>query len=220
MTKKCAYVTLLLAALAAGSFHAQARDNPSPLVPPNAHAYGKSFDEWNVLYTQWAVATQLGGQTLNDTVGQVRFLPNPVGAPGTYEFDVTLRPGTPFVAAPFPVFGETYDTAPPDDPNDPILDDIFDATDIRVVLDGRTLMDDTAGGLRRYQYDTTFFDRPIVYAQPQPRGPGLNSTSAIFTLGVGAVYHPLPVGRHTLVNATSGPLGDYQITYHITVSPH
>ena len=41
------------------------------------------------------------------------------------------------------------------------------------------------------------------------------------TLGVGAVYHPLPVGRHTLVQTIHSPiLGDLQTTYHITVSPH
>jgi hypothetical protein len=209
-------VALVVAALASGPHDARAQCGP--LLPPNAHLNGKSFDEWNVLYTKWAVAIQLGGQTPSDTVDGVRFLPART-TPGTYEFDVTLKPGTPFVAPPYPVFGETYDNGTQDVPDEPTMDFLFDNADVRVVLDGKTLMDDTADELAKYQYGPVYFDRPIVYAAPQDRG-GANSTSAIWTVGVAAVYHPLPVGRHTLVNIASGPLGDYRTTYHITVSPH
>ena len=40
-----------------------------------------------------------------------------------------------------------------------------------------------------------------------------------FVFGIGSVYHPLPVGKHTLVIDVQGLLGNYHTTYHITVSP-
>lgn len=219
MTKKLAYLVPVVAALAAPSFHARAGGDPSPLVPPNSNAYGKSFQLWNVLYTQWMVETYYGGQTPSNTVGQVRFLPNnPI--PGEYVFNVTLKPGTPFVAPPFPTFGETYDNAPPDDPNDLFIEFIIATAEVRVVLDGRVLMDDTVDNLGRYKFGTEYFEPPVTYGQPQPRGDNLNSTSAIWTQGIGAVYHPLPVGRHTLVSTASSLLGEYKLTYNITVTPH
>jgi hypothetical protein len=223
MTRKRVCVALFVAALAAGSSDVWAQCGPSPLVPPNSHAYGKSFEEWNVLYTQWAVATELGGKNLSNTVDGVRFLPNNVAHPGTYEFDVTMNPGTPFVAPPFPVFGEMYADGSQDDPDDPILGLIFDLTDIQVVLDGKMLMDSTAAELAKYQYGPVYFEHPVPYAEPYDHGGGVYSTAAVWTIGVGAVYHPLPVGRHTLVVSTDDHgmgLGSYQFTYHITVSPH
>jgi hypothetical protein len=69
-----------------------------PLVPPQSHAFGKSFEQWNVLYSDWAIASGLGGATdLSHTLGQVRFLPAD-SFDRSLEFHVTLPPGTPFVA--------------------------------------------------------------------------------------------------------------------------
>jgi hypothetical protein len=216
MPRKFVCVSLVVAALAAVSFDAHAGGDPSPLVPPNSHAYGKSFEEWNVLYARWFVETNLGGQMPSDTVGHVRLLPAR-STPGTYEFNVTLKPGTPFVAPPFPTFGEAYNNGTPDDdPDDPFIVMVEALTHVRVVLDGRTLMDDTAADLAKYHYGPVYFDPPIPYAEPTD----YDSTSAIWTEGIGAVYQPLPVGRHTLVNTAEGFLGKYQHTYHITVSPH
>src|SRR5262249_49735729 len=33
---------------------------PSPLLPTQPHACGRSFGEWNVLYSQWAIEDGLG----------------------------------------------------------------------------------------------------------------------------------------------------------------
>jgi hypothetical protein len=192
------------------------RDQNSPLVPPNANFRGKSFEEWNTLFVQWVVQTNLGGQTPSDTVRKVRFLPANT-TPGAYEFNVHLDPGTAFVQSPFPVFGERYDNGTADDPNDPIIDYIFETTDVRVELNGQVLMDDAASELGRYGFGPVYFHQPIVYAEPQPRGPNLNAIAALFTLGVGAVYHPLPPGNHTLRVDVDGLLGAYHFTYHITV---
>ena len=63
-------------------------------------------------------------------------------------------------------------------------------------------------------------DRKIFYEDPQPRGPDLNAVAALFVQGIGALFHPLPVGQHTLVYTVhTADFGDYQFTYHITVSP-
>jgi hypothetical protein len=88
------------------------------------------------------------------------------------------------------------------------------------VLDGRVLLDGSGTELERFRFGPTYFDEPIVYAEPQPRGPDVNATAALFVRGIGAVYHPLPVGQHTLVNVVHSQFfGDFQVTYHITVSP-
>jgi hypothetical protein len=42
----------------------------------------------------------------------------------------------------------------------------------------------------------------------------------LWVAGIGAVYHPLPVGEHTLVyTVQSAFFGDFQFTYRITVAP-
>ncbi|MGH8071557.1 MAG: hypothetical protein ACRERE_41260 [Candidatus Entotheonellia bacterium] len=192
-----------------------------PLVPPQSHAFGKSFEQWNVLYSEWAIASGLGGATdLSETLGQVRFLPADLFDPSP-EFHVTLPPGTPFVAPPFVVWGGRYDDpdVPDDNPADPILDDFFETAEIQTVLDGYVLLGGTGTELEPFRFGPVYFDEPIVFAEPQPSGPGLNSTAALFVVGIGSVYHPLPVGQHTLVTTVHSFFGDKQVTYHITVSP-
>ena len=205
--------------------HASGQGGQSPLMPPQSHAFGKAFEEWNVLYSQWVLESLFGGGTdLSDTVGHVRFLPVPAPAEtgcGSCEIDVTLRPGTPFVASPFFVWGESYDdpSVPDDNPADPLLDTIFKTTEIRVELDGRVLMAGTGTELERFRYGPVYFDEPIVYAEPVPRGEGLNATSALFVAGIGVVYRPLPVGQHTLVHTVHSEFLErhYQFTYHTAI---
>jgi hypothetical protein len=214
----------LVGAAGPGRATGQGKGGGSALMPPNSKAFGKSFEEWNVLYAQWAIEDGLGGGSdVPNPVGRVRFLPTNFEGPGSYEFRVTLRPGTPFVAPPFFVFGERYDdpTVPDDDPDHPILAEIFETTDVKLVLNGRVLMNDSAADLERFLFGPVYFDEPIEYAEPQPRGPGLNAVSALFVVGVGAVFHPLPVGRHKLEAITDSPFfgGGFRFTYHITVTP-
>jgi hypothetical protein len=193
-----------------------------PLVPPQSHAFGKSFEQWNVLYSEWAIASVLGGATdLSDTLGQVRFLPADLSDPSP-EFHVTLPPGTPFVAPPFVVWGGRYDdpNVADDNPADPILDVFFENAEIQTILDGHVLLDGTGTELERFRFGPVYFDEPIVFDEPVPISPGLNSTAALFVVGIGSVYHPLPVGQHTLVYTVHSPeFGNTQSTYHITVSP-
>jgi hypothetical protein len=223
-------VTLLVALL--GVVFAPAvypgQGGPSPLVPPQSNAFGKSFAEWNVLQTQRAIEVGLGGGTTrSDTVGRVRLFPGEFFVTPR-EFDITLPPGTPFVASPVFVFGERYSNpgVPDDDPIAlaPFLEEkVFAITDIETVFDGQVLLDGTVTELKQFRFGPVFFDEPIVYAEPQPRPGGLNAIAALWVTGTGSVYRPLPVGEHTLVYTVHGDgevLRDFQITYHITVSPN
>ena len=201
---------------------------PSPMVPPQSHAFGKSFEEWNVLQTEWATTAGLGaGPTPSDTVGGVRLFPTEFFVT-PQEFHITLPPGTPFVAAPVFVIGEHYDdlNVPDDDPIAlaDFLEGVFATVKIRTVLDGQVLLDGTGTELAPFGFGPVFFDEPVVYAEPQPRGPGLNAIAALWVMGIGSVYRPLPVGEHTLVYDVRDFIiavnPTFKLTYHITVSPH
>jgi hypothetical protein len=189
------------------------------LVQPNSHAYGKSFEEWNVLFAQRAIEEGLGeGSEIDETVGRVRLLPGSLYT-GPFEFDVTLPPGTPFVAPAVWLFGETYDNGTEDDPFDPFIVDVFENFEVLLVFDGEVLMDDTVAELERFQFGPVYFDEPLVYSEPLPRGPGVNATSAIWTEGLGSVFHPLPPGEHTLVQVFDSEFfGHVEYRYNITVS--
>jgi hypothetical protein len=124
----------------------------SPLVPPQSNAFGKSFEEWNVLQTQRAIEVGLGGgTTLSDTVGRVRLFPGEF-FDMTPEFHITLPPGTPFVASPFFVFGERYDdpNVSDDDPTAPLVEEILATAQILTKLDGQVLLDGTGTELKRF----------------------------------------------------------------------
>lgn len=198
----------------------------SPLMPPQSNAFGKSFEQWSVLQTQWAIALGLGEDVtgLSNPVGRVRLLPGEFFNP-TPIFNITLAPGTPFVAAPFFLFGERYDDASvPDDDPAALADDlavVFADAQITIVLDGRTLLDGSGDALKPFLFGPTYFGDPIVYAEPQWRGPGVNSVAALWVAGFGAVYRPLPVGPHVLVNTVKSTyFGDMVYTYNLTVAPH
>ncbi len=191
----------------------------SPLVSPNARFRGKSFNEWNVLWSQWQIGTGLGENDCSrDTVRGVRFLPGAFEA-GDYDFDIRVRPGTAFVFPNFFLFGERYDdpNVPDDDPNDPIVALILETTYVETRLDGVCIRRGYANELD--SFGPTYFDEPIYYAEPQPRGDNLNSIAALFTLGAGAIYHPMRSGEHTLETYINSEFfGVYHITHHIDVS--
>jgi hypothetical protein len=192
-------------------------------VPAQGKFRGKTLAEWSFLQNEWIIATGLGGQTLPDTVKKMQFLPGPFG-PGTHEFDVVVPVGTALVSPPFFAFGELYEDGSFDDPNDPalagIIDTVFNETQLDVTLDGKLVLSGTPAELGQYAYGfdgPLFFDEPIFYAEPQDRG-GINAVAALWTTGVGAIYHPLSPGEHTLEVVQDGPIfGFFDITFNITV---
>lgn len=187
-------------------------------VPPNAKFRGKSLEQWSLLSTEWQIATGLGRVTdLTDTVNGVRFLP---GSFQSSELDIVLTAGTPFVSSSWFVFGELYDDLSSDNPEDPIIDFILETAEVETTLNGQVIISGNAAQLDELMFGPAYFEEPIFYAEPQPRGENLNSVAALFVFGIGAVYHPLPVGEHTLVTEVDSLFfGQSTTTYHITVVP-
>ena len=186
---------------------------------PAGDFHGKSLDDWGLDWIQWGLKTGLGGQVLPDTFDGVRYLPPNLGS--TFVSDVTIQQGTPLVFSPFLVFGEKYDNGTQDDPNDPVLEQIFDSTTIQTKFDGTVVLQGGANTFPDRKYGPTVFPAAIPYASPQPRGPGLNSTAAIFGIGLTAIFDGLPLGQHTILNVYDAPFfgGTFSSTYNITVVP-
>ena len=85
-----------------------------PVADIAATSHGQTS---NVLWSEWAIESGLGGGTdLSDTRGQVRLPPASQYADASPEFHVTLHPGTRLRGPPFFVYGERYDD--PDVPDD------------------------------------------------------------------------------------------------------
>jgi len=190
-------------------------------LPGQAKFRGKSLVEWSVLASEWQVASGLGdASNLSDTVQGVRFLPPTIGG-GEFEFNVTLEAGTALELSSFFVFGEQYDNGTEDDPADPIIPLIFETTSVETILDGRVVLEGITSDFEDLFFGPVPFDEPIAYSVPQPRGPGLNAVAATFVAGVGNVYPPLPVGKHTLENTIDSLFfGPTHVIYNITVVPH
>jgi hypothetical protein len=188
------------------------------LVPPGVFR-GKSLAQWSFDWSEWALRTGLGGQTLPDTVDGVRYLPPNLGE--TFVTNLTISQGTAVAFSPFIVFGENYDIGGSDDPNDPILNDIFAGATFQTKFDGATVLEGATNAFPARMFGPTSFASPIAYATPQPRGPGVNSTAAIFVLGLGEIFDPLPLGQHTIQNTYTSNFfgGPYSATYNITVVP-
>jgi hypothetical protein len=191
----------------------------SAQIVPAGDFRGKSLDQWGLDYQQWGLKTGLGGQTLPDTVDGVRFLPPNLGS--EFVANLTIQQGTPLVFLPFNVFGEIYDNGTQDNPNDPVIDEIFETSTIRTTFNGNVVLEGLASEFPDRTFGVTVFDEPILYAQPQPRGFGLNSVTAIFGTGITAIFDMLPLGQHTIAHVYNSPFfgGTFTATYNITVAP-
>jgi hypothetical protein len=192
------------------------------LLPPKAKFRGKTLEEWAVLSGQWQVAEQYGDPTgLADNVQGVQFLP-PTGGGGEFNYNVTLPSGTPFVHTSFGLYGEIYDDGSMDDPvrDRPIIDMIYETATVKTILDGRVVLEGVVADLVDRQFGPVFFDEPVTYNEPQPRGPGLNAIAAHFHMGVSGIFAPLPVGTHTLENTIESDFfGPTHSVFNIRVVP-
>src|SRR5262249_29845875 len=105
ITRKATVLTSLI--LLSGICIVVASDD-GPLLSPRSSFRGRSFEKWNVLWTERNIEVNLATSTqIPETLDKVRMLPS-VLAPGSYEYDITLPPGTSFVTCPFFIFGEHY----------------------------------------------------------------------------------------------------------------
>ena len=107
-----------------------------------------------------------------------------------------------------------------------IVDDVVYLTDrddhvaLKFTLDGKPLMVGMGADFPEFHVGPIYFDEPIFYDTPQPRG-DVNAIGGIFLEGTGFVYPPLSVGTHTLEIVTRTPafLLEIRNTWHIRVSP-
>lgn len=210
-----------------GSVGLPAPAEAGPLYDPTTIVNGKTFEEWNVIWTQRQIEESLGGgSSIPLVVDGVRLFPQS-GGPGVFEFDVTPLPNMPFIASPCFVYGETCsDPNVPDDTPQLIIDlDVFGTAQITTFLDGAELPNGTGTDLSAYMFGPIYFDSPIVYAEPQYRfddanGDPVCATAALFTQGIGTIFRPLSVGEHTVHNIPSSPFfGDFDLTCNIRVVP-
>jgi hypothetical protein len=193
-------------------------------APPQSHAFGKTLSEWQELHLTWYLRTTYQGVDLPDHVGKVSFLPLPIGeptgeSPTIYvgNANVTLKPGAAFVLPILTFFGESYVEDVPDDT--PLPSTIFTNAPVQVFMDGRPLINSDVEDMGKYYFGPTYFDQPISYAVPQPRGPGYTAEAAIWVQGIGFVYPPLSAGEHvlTLYSVFTDYGYGFFNTWHITV---
>jgi hypothetical protein len=172
---------------------------PADENPGGSKAYGKPLGEWMKLYWTWFIGGDQEGQ-----VKKVVFLPLPAGTDedgdgiAVGELDVTLQVGQKFVLPMFVYVGETYvEDVPADDPSFP-PDEVFTGATVVIKLDGKVIIDSEDDDLSEFFFDAQFFDEPIEYPEPSPRGPDLTADAAIWVKGIGFVHPPLSPGEHTL----------------------
>jgi hypothetical protein len=248
MRRIAAIITSLALAVALVAAPRIASEAGAEASPPDSKAFGKTLTEWMQLYfTSYYSGGGCPARPCppEDHVGQVKFLPLPVGeqigGSGTYadpavlegHLNVTLRPGTPFVLPVTVWVGERYEDYPvvPDDPALPA--DLF--TDpsknlITVSIDGKPVMNSRVASVSPFYFGPAPLGpegEGVIYEEPSSYG----SIAAIFVQGIGFVHPPLSVGTHTielvselrippeLLNSPVGLGIRYENTWTITVSP-
>jgi hypothetical protein len=239
-------LTVVLFSLLALSAVAQANDSPTVDAPAEHAVFlpllavsqpdrteSKTLEEWMLYYIRWLVG-EFGWTTeeLPQQDGNVLMMPIPVGEQVSEDpvvvqgsCAVTIRPGTAFVLPVSTTIGESYVSGiPDDDPADYPLKELLGEDDKQtlVTLNGQTLIDSTEDNWEDSFVDPVYFDPPIVYAEPQPRGnPEPYADQTIWLQGLGFVHPPLRVvGTHTLKLKTYnlGPV-IFDNTWTITVDP-
>jgi hypothetical protein len=204
------------------------------LLPPGDFN-GKSFQQWFLDYAQWAVPLSSPAGVIPfdpnrpNTFNGVRFLPV-VDALSNRDFttNLTIQDGTAIIGSPFFFYGERYDDGHEDNPDDPLIAQIFEQSTLRTTLDGVVVLEGTPGSLSNRRFGPSRLPELVAYTAPQQRGPdgsplgqGLFATASAWTTGIGTMFNNLSVGEHTLRNEYNSEFfgGAFSNTYHINVVP-
>jgi len=202
------------------------------VLPPQAHAYGKSYGEWGAAWWEWALSFPYATNPIFDTTGQYGsqgqnqipwFLAGNAG--GASERSITIPSGRPLF---FPLISFENDYPCPDPTFQPApgqsLQDfltegvasIIDQVDVLSAdVDGASIPNLSSyratSGLDYFTGDpslTSTFDGCIT-----------GSSQAFVTDGYWLMLAPLPPGHHTL--HFSGGISAFgfedDVTYHLTV---
>jgi hypothetical protein len=216
------------------------------VIPPSAHPFGKTYDEWAAAWWQWSLSIALDHNPMVDDTGanaaesqnaQVWFLAGIWGGNDTVERTCTVPAGK---ALFFPIFNNIWVTTPGD--YLPNYSNPFDywadnegwireyirslgelCSIVAITVDGKSVPD-TGYRVSTPEFMATFPEKPVwtdIFTwgvEPGvPAGPSIDEGSAYLMLV------PLSVGTHTIYFHTFAdwfgtPL-DQVVTYHLTVVP-
>jgi hypothetical protein len=208
-------------------------DNPQ-VLPPNSHAFGKTYGEWSAAWWQWAYSIPVEDNPLFDETGKncavgqsghVWFLGGVYNESGEAERTCIIPTGT---ALFFPILNAECDNfwppiTPPKDVEglrELCKEQIDAVTNLSASIDGVALKN-----LQNYRVTSPVFSVRL----PDNNIPQLFTTDPVpageYSSLVGDGYYlmlaPLSAGKHTI--HFHGEVPDFNfaldITYHITVVP-
>jgi hypothetical protein len=189
------------------------------LTTGGTNLFGRTLAQWQELYWRWVygeISIALDGNGNAATNGNVVLMPLP-NAPGDGTpalTNVTITAGQAFALPLWNLLGNAYN----DSSSDPPIDlNVFQTLDLRLTLDGVTLID--GGNLMQF-YSQFYFAPPIPYNVPPV-------VSFIYLQGIGMVHGPLSPGNHILkLDAKNTDTADlfgltfeYHNTWNVSVQP-
>jgi PKD repeat protein len=189
------------------------------LTTGGTNLFGRTLAQWQELYWRWVyaeISIALDGNGNAVTNGNVVLmpLPNALGDGTPASTNVTITAGQAFALPLWNLLGNAYN----DSSSDPPIDlNVFQTLDLRLTLDGVTLID--GGNLMQF-YSQFYFAPPIPYNVPP-------AVSFIYLQGIGMVHGPLSPGNHILkLDAKNTDTADlfgltfeYHNTWNVSVQP-
>ena len=187
-------------------------DPAKAIAPGNSSTFGKTLQEWQNIYWNWALgALSIPTDANNNAVvnGHVVLMPLPAadGSGTPASIDVTLRSGQAFMLPLLMLLGNSYSNGNPDDAFASKGD--FRNITLSLKLDGVQIMN----GTNAVQYYTQGGFNPVI---PISGVPGV--AAWIWFQGIGFVHNPLTPGNHTITLDTQNSYPEYgfSVEYHNT----
>jgi hypothetical protein len=214
-----------------GGIPAEARQH-SPVFPPQANPYGKTYGEWAAAYFETEFSNVWDPDACSSgRIGNVEVLQATLG--GSDEWECEVRAGTAFL---FPVITAFFlcptDCGPGGAAPNGTVQELRDAAasaidDVEITMecdiDGVSVQDLTA-----YRSQSPVFDGQIVagclFNAVAPEAFPVGPYGPAVTDGYFLIVRPLSPGEHTIhfhaiVGPITEPLFETESTHHITVSP-
>jgi hypothetical protein len=228
-------VSLLAALVVAATAAARDVKIDSRVIPPNAHAFGKSYGEWSAAWWQYAYSIPVPDNPLFDETGAkcgvgqsgpVFFLVGVINVSGEAERSCIVPADT---ALFFPVLNTEFDNVfPPSNQTVAQLrlaatQQMDTATNMTAELDGRAITGLESAATSPFRtgsstpvFSVTFPDNNI------PQFFGFDVPAGTYSPFVGDGFYlmlkPLEPGLHTLHFGGSVPGFTLDIVYHLTVA--
>ncbi|MCX6884995.1 MAG: hypothetical protein NTX27_08145 [Verrucomicrobia bacterium] len=225
---RVALIAAVLTFAAGSTARADDRDKVN-VLSPNAHSYGKTYDEWGAAWWQWALSIPADHNPLLDTTGAdaaqgqsgpVWFLSG--SFLGAAERTVTVPAGK---ALFFPIINNSWISTEPTDPQDvagirAIIDPPADAeTDLSCQIDSFSVKRPKGYRTESPLFDVTMPDNNVFGIPAGTYGPSMDA-------GYYLLVAPLSPGHHEIHFHGALPYDvppywfafTQDITYHLTVA--